>query len=99
PHPITTLIPYTTLFRSVRSDDDKKMAGGVPLPLLQDQPVQALLRPERPEGRQRRITLAQRRLARTERFGGGCVAGGDGEDWVLADRKSTRLNSSHSQIS
>ena len=54
----------------------KTLAGGLPLPLLQDQPVQALGGAERAEGRLRRLAFAARRLARAERFRGGRVAGG-----------------------
>ena len=44
--------------------DDQALARGLPLPLLPDQPVQALGDPERAEGRLRRLALAARRLAR-----------------------------------
>ena len=43
----------------------KQVAGGFPVPLLPDQPVQTLGDAERPEGRLRRLAVAARRLART----------------------------------
>ena len=55
---------------------DQEVARGVPLPLLQDQPVQALGHPQRPEGRLRRLALAARRLARAQRLRGRGVAEG-----------------------
>ncbi len=56
----------------------KKWLGGVPLSLLQAQPVQALSGSQRPEGRLRRLPLPARRLARPQRFRGRGVAGGAG---------------------
>ena len=56
--------------------DDQEVAGGVPVSLLQDQPVQALGHPERPEGRLRRLALAARRLARPQRLRSRGVAQG-----------------------
>ena len=53
--------------RRLRPGDDQAMAGGVPLPLLRVQPVQALGDAERAEGRLRRLALAARRLARAVR--------------------------------
>ena len=55
---------------------DQEAPAHVLLALLQDQPVQALARAERAQGRLGRIALAARRLARAERLGGDGVAGG-----------------------
>src|SRR5205085_12450651 len=73
PPPISTLFPYTTLFRSLlhraghrlHADHQRPAAGAVPVPCL--------------HGHQ----AGHRRLCRQQ----------------PPDRKSTRLNSSHSQIS
>src|SRR2546430_11326620 len=82
--PITTLFPYTTLFRSLAD----AAPGGWPVrvPAAQREsarPVRGRARRDRPLGgvRHRRGTRSRRR------------------DRVPRDRKSTRLNSSHSQIS
>ena len=55
--------------RSTRWPTIKKHLRHLPVALLQDQPVQALLRAERAEGRLRRLAVAARRLARAERLG------------------------------
>ena len=54
---------------------DQAAPAQLPAALLQDQPVQALLRAERAQGRLGRLALAARRLARAERFGGDRLAG------------------------
>ena len=60
----------------VRPATIKHWLRGLPLPLLPDQPVQALGGAERPEGRLRRLALAARRLARAERLRGRRLACG-----------------------
>ncbi len=56
----------------------KRHLRHLPAPLLQDQPVQALVRAERAEGRIGRLAVAARRLARAERFERCGVAGRPG---------------------
>jgi NAD+ synthase (glutamine-hydrolysing) len=51
----------------IRSDHDPSLARGVPAALLRHQSVQALGDAQRPQGRLRRVTVAPRRLAGTER--------------------------------
>src|SRR5256886_7366264 len=82
--PRSTLFPYTTLFRSVRSKSTR---------LLRRRALRGTL-----AYREERVDLADVREAALEdagraayRLRGGLVVG--------EDRKSTRLNSSHSQIS
>src|SRR3712207_8970949 len=86
--PRSTLFPYTTLFRSVQTLALLEMASGVVGVNLHHPLVRFLS--ESPE-RGRRIygTL----LAAT------VAAGAVGVLLVVADRKSTRLNSSHAHIS
>src|SRR5688572_32764992 len=82
---ITTLFPYTTLFRSghrIVGDDDE--AGVRPLPHLVQHAAEAV-----------DIGVVQRRVDLVQHADRGGVSQEDGEE----DRKSTRLNSSHSQIS
>src|SRR2546430_12868572 len=83
--PRSTLFPYTTLFRST----------GVPVALTNHTPALILMAPDRtvtallsPTGGAGRVEAAIRGAADTLRL---TVA--------PLDRKSTRLNSSHSQIS
>src|SRR3712207_8063146 len=84
--PRSTLFPYTTLFRSARRDDDVDRLGREP---------ERDRRRRRDQRQRRRRTLlelvGQREPGR----------GGVDEDRrpVLEDRKSTRLNSSHANIS
>src|SRR3712207_7658020 len=82
--PRSTLFPYTTLFRSARPADGRT-AVAVVLPALR-QPL-----PQRRRGRALRPQLVQPR------------DGGAGARVLHAarvpDRKSTRLNSSHANIS
>src|SRR3712207_7706518 len=83
--PRSTLFPYTTLFRSLRSG-----GGGL----------------RRESGRRVGRLGRSCRLCRSGRLGrrrGGCLglrrSGRLGRDRRLRDRKSTRLNSSHANIS
>src|SRR2546430_8268204 len=81
--PRSTLFPYTTLFRSAA-----RQKGGLAQALREDVEVEVHLLEDlgvRPEGDRRAGGLDRPALLE---FGG-----------RLADRKSTRLNSSHSQIS
>ena len=57
-------------------DADPALAGGVPDPLLSDQPVQALGAAQRAQGRIGRIALAALGLAGAQRQPGGSVAAG-----------------------
>src|SRR5688572_31313857 len=85
-HPRSTLFPYTTLFRS-RPDVDPACVIGVVA-------SEKGRRDDRPAGR-----------AQFEDSGVAAHAGGRlvrirrNREGVVTDRKSTRLNSSHSQIS
>src|SRR3712207_8848498 len=91
--PRSTLFPYTTLFRSAQLAHG---AGGV----LGDR--DGLTGHARGLGRVVR-DLPDRRLHLRGAGGDGVHAGGDGtgggDDVVGLDRKSTRLNSSHANIS
>ena len=58
----------------VHAGRDPPLAGGVPVPLLQDQPVQALGDAQRAEGRLGRLAVAALGLARAERQRGDRVA-------------------------
>src|SRR3712207_8132506 len=82
--PRSTLFPYTTLFRSGRVDDDGIHAGG-------DEVADVL---ELAGG----VGVAVRDIERID-VAGRQRLGLDGADHLLADRKSTRLNSSHANIS
>src|SRR5688572_32241196 len=84
--PTSTLFPYTTLFRSLRDR--------VPHPPAQEQPARPHYFHHGDGGRDARLPGLRARC-------GGLhpVAGGAGGAAVEGDRKSTRLNSSHSQIS
>src|SRR2546430_12659724 len=83
--PRSTLFPYTTLFRSdsVLVREGETVAVGAPV---------AIVREDAPEARTASSPsdAPPRRAAATEE---------SGEHFRSADRKSTRLNSSHSQIS
>src|SRR2546427_8655057 len=81
--PRSTLFPYTTLFRSLRSGDRDVKAVQREQELDPAREVFAARRGHREEHDRRLLALE-----RVDR------ANGD-----LGDRKSTRLNSSHSQIS
>src|SRR5689334_24546516 len=88
--PRSTLFPYTTLFRSAGHD------GG----------AAARLADRERSGSRIAILHDDARPGHSERLGGdephGCFCAGadvDNPDEHLEDRKSTRLNSSHSSIS
>src|SRR5690349_22544051 len=83
--PSSTLFPYTTLFRSLQRPRPARADRAVgPEP----EPARARVRPA--AGRARAV----RRRGRAGDEGGGAVPRPDAED-----RKSTRLNSSHVEIS
>src|SRR3712207_9590580 len=71
--PRSTLFPYTTLFRSVVVERERR-AG-------------------------RTVAAAERLIGRDDRRVHGPVDLGAGPDHAIPDRKSTRLNSSHANIS
>src|SRR5205085_11127267 len=89
----STLFPYTTLFRSSRTSDPPRLRARAPL------------------GRVRGPAQTDRDQRRRRPVGGGGRSDQEAVDHVRAaparrrggarrrDRKSTRLNSSHSQIS
>src|SRR3712207_8633464 len=81
--PRSTLFPYTTLFRSLGEWRD----GGVP--------------PQRPDREQRIAEIVRDGAARAqnERPGERHRKRGEAENRGGVDRKSTRLNSSHANIS
>ena len=66
---------HALVLQRVRAGGDQAPPRHLPVAFLQDQPVQALLRAERAEGRLGRLAVAARRLARAQRFGGRGVAG------------------------
>src|SRR2546422_7777458 len=100
--PRSTLFPYTTLFRSVCHDQAAAALHHRPEPRV----ARVVLR-ERLDRDAKHLFLARRRLPFRLGVGGGERGGGveQGRDaWHLgraahADRKSTRLNSSHGYIS
>src|SRR5262245_60941654 len=59
---------------AIRPAYHQELAGGLPLSVLQDEPVQAVLPSQRPQGRLRRLTVAARRLACPKRFRSYCLA-------------------------
>src|SRR5438034_8763071 len=77
--PISTLFPYTTLFRS-RLDQRRRSKG-----------------PRLPLGARRRPRVVE--LRKDDRHGAHWVARERSAPFRLQDRKSTRLNSSHTVIS
>src|SRR2546430_13178472 len=89
--PSSTLFPYTTLFRSLRG---RAASGEL------DEDGESHGRREHGDSRQRdrvrRDLLPQLRQGLPHRGQRGRTVL---EAWELGDRKSTRLNSSHSQIS
>src|SRR5688572_32192021 len=85
PPPISTLFPYTTLFRS---QGRKSFRDKHDLALARDQAAEV----RRGLEKSNRRVESGRSLQR-----GSAKAGGGGKE--AEDRKSTRLNSSHSQIS
>src|SRR3712207_9019021 len=83
--PRSTLFPYTTLFRSIRSG----MAGGAPCA-------------SNPPGQHRQAKTMAERARRFISAGLLRASWGRGSFWNSVhegDRKSTRLNSSHANIS
>src|SRR2546430_12930223 len=94
PPPRSTLFPYPTLFRS----EERRIDGHVD-EAIEPRPPADLEAPERPEGARR-----PRHVAALVGHGGGQLRHGERngqapEQRREEDRKSTRLNSSHSQIS
>src|SRR3712207_8701648 len=86
--PRSTLFPYTTLFRST---------SAVTVGIL---PVQILVQVGRPVGRTFQIQLARRLQERTGTLPlCGQRLDGQADRGIWGDRKSTRLNSSHANIS
>src|SRR3712207_7024958 len=85
--PRSTLFPYTTLFRSVARGHHEGVAA--------ERQRRQVDRPSDGHGRpvQRHGGDAERARARC------CVVDGRNEVARIADRKSTRLNSSHANIS
>src|SRR3712207_7266191 len=87
--PRSTLFPYTTLFRSLLDDllgDQREVAGAPERSRDQDEDALRLRRPGLVD-----VDLVVLRRARS--------GGGDGDVLGGRDRKSTRLNSSHANIS
>src|SRR5688572_31341296 len=88
--PRSTLFPYTTLFRSrVRCDQEAGAEFRMSRP-----PLELRVLPRGQVGDDHRVDARPRELAK--RSGG---ATRDERVQIAQDRKSTRLNSSHSQIS
>src|SRR5207245_11725775 len=97
PTPISTLFPYTTLFRSLLSGKTIIVAAARGARSQHQRPVRQLVR-----ARSVRGEMAVQQLVDLGEGGQGRLlvlapreAGGHG----VADRKSTRLNSSHGSIS
>src|SRR3712207_7848697 len=88
--PRSTLFPYTTLFRSPRAAGAARVAAGGPGRALAGADLGA---PAGPAGAAGQPDLAGLRRPACRRAGPGGPAG------VGTDRKSTRLNSSHANIS
>src|SRR5690554_7129222 len=84
PHPIYTLFPYTTLFRSERERRLRFAIPGVGCPATLS--VVVVVEPPQ-QGRRRSVVVVV------------VVVVNIGWRVVRADRKSTRLNSSHVRIS
>src|SRR3712207_8569455 len=82
--PRSTLFPYTTLFRSARCGE-----GGV---RVGDRGGVVAQQPRRPQRRGHVVTAGLQ-------FGGQAAVEDDGSGHERLDRKSTRLNSSHANIS
>src|SRR3712207_7586298 len=82
--PRSTLFPYTTLFRSARLAGEHDVEEDQVGPHLPREP--------------QRLRARSRRLD-PEALAGEIVGEGARDDLVVLDRKSTRLNSSHANIS
>src|SRR5688572_32642965 len=83
--PRSTLFPYTTLFRS-----GAEPGAGEKLTMMNQEQIK------------QRSRRGRRRRGRGGRKGGGGRPGGGGQPWQPSparDRKSTRMNSSHSELS
>src|SRR2546427_9972403 len=94
--PRSTLFPYTTLFRSLRIGSHV-LAERILLQLLHAQGDALALRIDSQDNCVQGIALLE---VANDVFAGGVPADvGQVDQAVDADRKSTRLNSSHSQIS
>src|SRR5206468_10979959 len=92
--PRATLFPYTTLFRSECS----KPADN---PWI-DQPVMTIERVGHGAGRRdfpEQPNILRLFVGAAFESDGTTVGGARDQVWILEDRKSTRLNSSHDQIS
>src|SRR3712207_7952197 len=81
--PRSTLFPYTTLFRSVSS---------VPAPFKSDEVAGSFL--HEPTGNYGRFTGFYKKGSSAQRAADAAMG-----SWQGSDRKSTRLNSSHANIS
>src|SRR3712207_7292413 len=91
--PRSTLFPYTTLFRSAPGRDTPGVGRE---PLLPGHPA----RRTAPPGPARAPLRPHSRPGRRETLLGGRGRGGEAvPPWAGVDRKSTRLNSSHANIS
>src|SRR5204863_7705474 len=88
--PISTLFPYTTLFRSCEVRIDPPIAAGGPFFHFRDDPRII---------RRMNIVDAPRWRAIRVRPNVAGAAAGIINRWPQTDRKSTRLNSSHVEIS
>src|SRR2546430_10757189 len=91
PPPNSTLFPYPTLFRSMASLEPERLHEGIFLVGIFQSPLIKRYPPHELSGRPQ-IRLEKSRLYVTKEHFFEC---GD----TKVDRKSTRLNSSHSQIS
>src|SRR2546430_15556486 len=94
--PRSTLFPYTTLFRSPLDDGRPVVAERALLPVVQEHRVAVRVQIHS-RGRRRDLDAAGRRDAAHTEGRPTATAGMDLDP--DGDRKSTRLNSSHSQIS
>src|SRR2546430_16447007 len=94
--PRSTLFPYTTLFRSLRDAD-----GGFLRQRFHDQRKGQALRPAERTSDPRDVEFRRRNAVVGEQLLGQRFVAREQQTARIAarDRKSTRLNSSHSQIS
>src|SRR5690606_41394653 len=88
--PMSTLFPYTTLFRSQDAEENGEEAGAVQ-PRCLDQRIRNghVVVPEEQRGEGHPVNHMHQHQA----------GGGIGQSQLAQDRKSTRLNSSHVKIS